>query len=1756
MADGVAQVLTSKSIPPATVAVIDPETGTSSGGGTTDVKVGAGDIILFRFKYFPVPDHEIRGLQGYLTEMVPPNTQVVGVRIIDANGVTITPRFPGLADDGCARTCNKFNSVPAASGTRNLDDGSISQVYADTGVFYATAGTLARNPANTFLTLTNGILMSPEPTNLNAIIGLIGTASPVYSHNAWDWTQVRAYGIPNSKGNFSGNSGTGNTPFLYGSPVAGPQTYYQYEATEVSPGVIQFNDVVGPWGRIKYPGSQIGSGPFATGTGSLARTNIATTSGFDVTPANPLPLGTRAVRFALGEVRVGEPGFAEIALRVNGSPLDPVQNDDVDCAETFGGDTSGASDTVRARDNAWATYLASPACVHLNLLFDLTVDKALAQTGDVLTYTLHGKNLSVNTQTGAVPTMSFDPTDVAYVAGSATGGATVVANCHGDGRTCLVWPSMTLAPSAEYTFTAQVTVGGTGHVTNVMFANYTSNQLPAPGFTTQAATVVRSISVVHATLQAMGTAVAGATEAFAGTLSNDGSGVGSYSSVGVVLPAGWTIPGAFTLGGVALTCASGCGTNAPTYTIATQAFNAAESRAISFAASVPGGTAAGLYTVDLQVWSSQTMFGGTFETYFPKLATVAVGSTRSAPPVVSCPIGSIATSIPGTTTEANGTVVRVYFNGIPRGTATATNGAWVSTDFTSFGPLYSGLEVRTSAQGPGRLESDLSPPCFVSLIPQCEDGIDNDGDGLIDYPSDPGCSSPIDNSETDVKPQCSDGIDNDGDNLIDYPADPGCSSPTDNTEAGPPACSDGVDNDGDGLIDYPADPGCTSPSDVDETSYPACSDGLDNDGDGKIDYPADPGCHSSNDNSEVDGAFTTTEVKPRMLIAFDTSGSMNWTTCASDFTGGDGSAQCPGGDVACATCGGAGCGDGKANDSRLFKVKDGITQVVDAFGEVDYGLMRFHQRSMPFACPTTNASLSSGGWQGSYLPPCGGGFSAGDLLVSFDPDNRADLLQWMDGSSNYPGTPPPGLDTELRATGTTPLAGILGSALDVLGQTRAADARGACRPYRVVLVTDGDESCGGDPVAAAAALKAAGIKVSVIGFATPDPTMQANLNAIAAAGGTGSAVIVDDSVALSSAIATIVSDSILIERCNGVDDNCNGIVDEGFPVGATCSNGQLGACARTSTRVCSADGLSTVCNAPAGTPGTETCPPNGIDDDCNGVTDDVPGGCPTCTPEVCNGLDDDCNGTVDDLAKIFPCPTGAASPANCACPAGKSCTVLGDLPSCWCPPACGSAVGICKPGILQCSGGKTSCVGGTAPGTEVCDGQDNDCDGIIDGLQRACYPAATPGCDTTTGKCVGICRLGAETCPRLSAPAASNAFGACMGAIKPQPEICNGLDDDCNGMVDDVPGGCDKTCIPKPEICNGLDDNCNGIVDDMPMGEGDACVVGFDPALANTPPCHPGRNRCVGGVFHCEGAVGPSPEICDGKDNDCDGKVDVGATCPDSFTCLDGACQPLCQPGEFPCAADRSCLDPTTRDPCRGDPKCVCLPNACLPAGCDPASQTCTVMHGDASCVDRCPPGKCPAPTVCLPSTGQCLDCYATGCPAGKLCLGAPGVCKVDACDGVTCAAGEMCADGACKASCANVTCPAGSLCMAGTCHVNACASIACSVDKVCNPDTGACEANHCVNQCPLGTICVPKTGACEADACMTARCPACSRCEIAFDGTASCVNDKTCGSVTITEKGGGCGCATGAATPRGSWPSLVLALGVVALARRRRRRS
>src|SRR5262249_24192763 len=84
------------------------------------------------------------------------------------------------------------------------------------------------------------------------------------------------------------------------------------------------------------------------------------------------------------------------------------------------------------------------------------------------------------------------------------------------------------------------------------------------------------------------------------------------------------------------------------------------------------------------------------------------------------------------------------------------------------------------------------------MAASCSDGIDNDGDGLVDL-ADPGCSSATDASERNPAVACDNGRDDDGDGLVDFPADPGCLSVTSNLEN--PACDNGLDDDGDGGID-------------------------------------------------------------------------------------------------------------------------------------------------------------------------------------------------------------------------------------------------------------------------------------------------------------------------------------------------------------------------------------------------------------------------------------------------------------------------------------------------------------------------------------------------------------------------------------------------------------------------------------------------------------------------------------------------------------------------------------------------------------------------------------------------------------------------------------------------------------------------------------------------------------------------------------------------------------------------------------------
>jgi hypothetical protein len=151
-----------------------------------------------------------------------------------------------------------------------------------------------------------------------------------------------------------------------------------------------------------------------------------------------------------------------------------------------------------------------------------------------------------------------------------------------------------------------------------------------------------------------------------------------------------------------------------------------------------------------------------------------------------------------------------------------------------------------SAEGPGGVGR-------IAAV-QCNDGLDNDGDGLTDG-QDPGCLGTADDSEGGglTATACSDGLDNDGDGLVDGDDD-GCAPGAFwNDEQLLPACADGEDNDGDGQTDA-NDPQCLSALQNDEARRPACGDLVDNDGDGLIDED-DPDCSGPTGDDETTGCY-------------------------------------------------------------------------------------------------------------------------------------------------------------------------------------------------------------------------------------------------------------------------------------------------------------------------------------------------------------------------------------------------------------------------------------------------------------------------------------------------------------------------------------------------------------------------------------------------------------------------------------------------------------------------------------------------------------------------------------------------------------------------------------------------------------------------------------------------------------------------------------------------------------------------------------
>ena len=157
---------------------------------------------------------------------------------------------------------------------------------------------------------------------------------------------------------------------------------------------------------------------------------------------------------------------------------------------------------------------------------------------------------------------------------------------------------------------------------------------------------------------------------------------------------------------------------------------------------------------------------------------------------------------------------------------------------------------------------------------------------------------------------------------------------------------------------------------------------------------------------------------------------------------------------------------------------------------------------------------------------------------------------------------------------------------------------------------------------------------------------------------------------------------------------------------------------------------------------------------------------------------------------------------------------------------------------------------------ERCDNLDNDCDGYIDeGLSQSCYT----GQANTSG--VGICRNGTQTC-RIG------SWSTCENQVLPQTEVCDNLDNDCNGIKDDG-------CAPStPEICDNKDNDYNGQIDEgCDDDNDDYCDSSMNITISTT--CSNNGNDCD----DINPLINPGRlEVCDGIDNNCNNITDEGCT--------------------------------------------------------------------------------------------------------------------------------------------------------------------------------------------------------------------------------------------------------------------------------------
>lgn len=357
------------------------------------------------------------------------------------------------------------------------------------------------------------------------------------------------------------------------------------------------------------------------------------------------------------------------------------------------------------------------------------------------------------------------------------------------------------------------------------------------------------------------------------------------------------------------------------------------------------------------------------------------------------------------------------------------------------------------------------------------------------------------------------------------------------------------------------------------------------------------------------------------------------------------------------------------------------------------------------------------------------------------------------------------------------------------------------------------------------------------------------------------------------------------EVCNGVDDDCDDAIDEGVTTtwyvdldGDTYGGpNSTQACTRPTGHT-STGGDCNDANGQINPGATEKC--NGIDDNCNGQVDegsDVDGdGVTTCdgdcndssasvnpgATEVCNSIDDDCDTQIDEG---FDTIDGDGT-SDCVDNDGDGQT---------------EQQGDCR----------DNNAGVYTGATEVCDNLDNDCDGQTDeGVKDTYYTDAD-------GDTYGVSGSTVQACTKPAG--ASSVSGDCNdnnAAINPgATEKCNGVDDNCNGQVDEAldgdndgvtgcAGDCDDTNpAVKPgatEICNNIDDDCDSLTDEGVKNtyytDNDGDTFGSSATIqACTKP--DGASTVSTDCNDNNAAINPAAtEVCNGVDDDCDSQVDEG----------------------------------------------------------------------------------------------------------------------------------------------------------------------------------------------------------------------------------------------------------------------------------------